>query len=49
MSSDQSSKKQQNISTLQEIRTTRLEKIDQLKELGLNPYAYQWQVTSPSG
>ena len=30
-------------STLEEIRATRLEKVAQLKQLGLNPYAYQWE------
>jgi lysyl-tRNA synthetase class 2 len=30
-------------STLEEIRATRLEKVVQLKQLGLNPYAYQWE------
>lgn len=32
-------------STLAEIRSTRLDKVEQLKQLGLNPYAYQWPVT----
>lgn len=29
----------------EEIRATRLEKVEKLKELGLNPYAYQWDIT----
>jgi lysyl-tRNA synthetase, class II len=28
-----------------DLRATRLEKVTQLKELGLNPYAYRWDVT----
>lgn len=32
-------------STLEEIRSTRLEKVEQIKELGLNPYAYKWEIT----
>ncbi|NEO86475.1 MAG: lysine--tRNA ligase [Spirulina sp. SIO3F2] len=30
-------------STLDEIRATRLEKIEQIKDAGLNPYAYKWE------
>jgi lysyl-tRNA synthetase, class II len=29
----------------EEIRATRLEKVEQLKQLGLNPYAYRWSCT----
>ncbi|MGD2183128.1 lysine--tRNA ligase [Lusitaniella coriacea] len=32
-------------STQDDIRTTRLEKVEQIKELGLNPYAYKWEST----
>ncbi|MFM1842037.1 MAG: lysyl-tRNA synthetase [Cyanobacteriota bacterium] len=32
-------------SNLDEIRATRLEKADQLRQLGLNPYAYGWDIT----
>jgi len=32
-----------NHSSLEEIRATRLEKVEQLKNLGLNPYAYTWE------
>lgn len=30
-------------SSLEDLRATRLEKAEQLKQLGLNPYAYRWQ------
>lgn len=29
----------------EELRATRLEKVEQLKQLGVNPYAYRWQST----
>ena len=45
MSSEPSSPAQQNTSTLEEIRATRLEKVHQLKALGMNPYAYRWEST----
>lgn len=45
MSSDQSQTQPHSTSNLEEIRATRLEKVKQLQELGLNPYAYQWQST----
>ncbi|MBF2027199.1 MAG: lysine--tRNA ligase [Oscillatoriales cyanobacterium C42_A2020_001] len=32
-------------STLEEIRATRLEKVEQLKQAGQNPYAYRWEIT----
>lgn len=35
----------QNQSTLNEIRATRLEKVQQIKDLGGVPYAYEWQVS----
>ena len=41
--SEQSHNESQNNSALDEIRATRLEKIVQLKEQGLNPYAYKWE------
>ncbi|MCY7277327.1 MAG: lysine--tRNA ligase, partial [Phormidesmis sp. CAN_BIN44] len=28
-----------------DLRATRLEKVEQLKQLGVNPYAYKWQST----
>ncbi|MDJ0714380.1 MAG: lysine--tRNA ligase [Prochloraceae cyanobacterium] len=45
MASDRSQKEPQHHSTLEEIRSTRLEKVEQLKKLGLNPYAYKWEIT----
>ena len=45
MSSDQSQPKQQSASSLEEIRATRLEKVMQIKDLGLNPYNYKWEST----
>ena len=39
----------QNQSTLNEIRATRLEKVQQIKDLGGVPYAYQWQVSHHAG
>jgi lysyl-tRNA synthetase class 2 len=44
MSSEQSQNPQHN-STLEEIRATRLKKVAQLKDLGLNPYGYKWEST----
>ncbi len=41
MSSDQS--QPQSTSNLDEIRAARLEKIAQLQQLGINPYAYSWE------
>ena len=32
-------------STLEEIRATRLEKVEQLQQAGLTPYAYRWEST----
>ncbi|MFP4101707.1 amino acid--tRNA ligase-related protein, partial [Coleofasciculus sp.] len=43
MSPEQSQPERQN--TLEEIRATRLEKVQQLKALGIEPYAYHWQST----
>lgn len=45
MSSSPSQSESQNTSTLEDIRTTRLEKIEQLQALGLTPYAYNWKST----
>lgn len=39
------SRRENNHSTLEEIRATRLEKVEQLKQQGLNPYAYKWEST----
>lgn len=41
MASEQSQPK----STLDEIRATRLEKVEQIKAAGLTPYAYKWEST----
>lgn len=45
MSSKQSPPPQPSLSTLDEIRAARLDKVQQLKTLGLNPYAYRWEST----
>ncbi|MFW6359340.1 MAG: OB-fold nucleic acid binding domain-containing protein, partial [Chroococcales cyanobacterium] len=45
MSENQSQREQQSTSTLEDIRATRLEKVEQLKQAGLNPYAYKWDIT----
>lgn len=29
----------------EDLRATRIEKVEQLKQLGLNPFAYQWRST----
>ena len=43
MAEDNSRNKPQGGSNLNEIRATRIEKVAQIKELGLNPYAYKWE------
>ncbi len=45
MSSDPEQSQPQSHSALDDIRTARLEKVEQLKQLGLNPYAYRWEST----
>jgi lysyl-tRNA synthetase class 2 len=45
MSPEQSPQEPQSNSTLEEIRATRLEKVEQFKALGMNPYAYHWEPT----
>ena len=45
MADDNSQNKPQGGSNLDEIRATRIEKVAQIKELGLNPYAYKWEST----
>ncbi|MBE9045878.1 lysine--tRNA ligase [Pleurocapsales cyanobacterium LEGE 10410] len=45
MAADNSPNKPQSGSNLEEIRATRIEKVAQIKELGLNPYAYKWEST----
>jgi len=43
MTADNSPNKPQAGSNLEEIRATRIEKVAQIKELGLNPYGYKWE------
>ncbi|MEM8723254.1 MAG: lysine--tRNA ligase, partial [Cyanobacteria bacterium P01_G01_bin.39] len=43
MAADNSSNKSSGGSNLDEIRASRIEKVAQIKELGLNPYAYKWE------
>ena len=43
MAADNSQNKPQGGSNLEEIRATRIEKVSQIKELGLNPYSYKWE------
>ncbi len=45
MSRDRTPQEPQSASTLEEIRATRLAKVEQLKQVGQNPYAYRWEVT----
>ena len=45
MSKQQSPQQPESHSTLAEIRATRLVKADKLRELGMNPYAYNWIST----
>ena len=44
MSSD-SNRPGQSASSLEEIRAARLQKVEDLKQLGQNPFAYRWDVT----
>ena len=43
--SEQSPQEPQSSSNLEDIRAARLEKVEQLKDLGINPYAYHWEST----
>ena len=45
MSKQQSPQQPEPHSTLAEIRATRLVKADKLREIGMNPYAYNWVST----
>ncbi len=45
MSSEPSRPESQSTSNLEEIRAARLEKVEQLQGLGMNPYAYRWEST----
>lgn len=46
MASQAQNPENQPSSTLEEIRTARLEKVAGLQKAGLNPYAYQWKSTA---
>jgi len=46
MAGNQSPDNQPNKSNLDEIRQTRIQKIGQIKDLGLNPYCYKWEITN---
>jgi lysyl-tRNA synthetase, class II len=45
MPSDRAQPDDQSKSSLEEIRAARLEKAEQLKQAGQNPYAYRWEIT----
>lgn len=45
MSRDRAQAPSEPQSTLEEIRATRLEKVEQLQQAGLTPYAYRWEST----
>lgn len=45
MAADRASESPNQGSTLEEVRATRLQKVEQLKQAGLTPYAYRWQST----
>jgi lysyl-tRNA synthetase class 2 len=45
MTDNQSQSNPQSGSNIEEIRATRLEKVEQLQKLGLNPYEYNWKST----
>jgi lysyl-tRNA synthetase class 2 len=45
MASDPSQQPNQPHSSLEEIRAARVEKLNEIKNLGLNPYAYKWEVS----
>jgi lysyl-tRNA synthetase class 2 len=45
MAQNESPKPDQSASTLDEIRAARLQKVQQLTEAGLNPFAYRWEKT----
>jgi lysyl-tRNA synthetase, class II len=45
MASDPSQQPNQPHSSLEEIRAARVEKLNEIKNLGLNPYAYKWEIS----
>ncbi len=49
MSSSSEQPPQQSASSLEEIRATRIQKAEKLKEEGLTPFAYKWEVTHHAG
>ncbi|MFP3386140.1 hypothetical protein R0J92_22120, partial [Tritonibacter sp. SIMBA_163] len=49
MSSSPEKNNQQSASSLKDIRATRIQKVETLKEEGLNPFAYKWEVTHHAG
>jgi lysyl-tRNA synthetase class 2 len=49
MSSSPDQNNQQSASSLEDIRATRIQKVENLKEVGLNPFAYRWEVTHHAG
>ena len=44
MSSD-ANRSGQSASSLEEIRAARLQKVEDLKQVGQNPFAYRWDVS----
>ena len=49
MTRNESQPPDQSTSTLEEIRATRLQKVEQLTQAGLNPFAYRWEKTHQAG
>ncbi|MFP4693809.1 MAG: lysine--tRNA ligase [Halothece sp.] len=45
MPSSEEKNNQQSASSLKEIRATRIQKVETLKQQGLNPFAYKWEIT----
>jgi len=46
MSASPEKNPQQSASSLSEIRATRIQKVETLKQEGLNPFAYKWEITA---
>jgi len=49
MSSSSEKNNQQSASSLKDIRATRIQKAEALKEEGLNPFGYKWEITHHAG
>jgi len=49
MSSSPEKNNQQSASSLKDIRATRIQKAEALKEEGLNPFGYKWEITHHAG